>query len=227
MPSCRATTDGRPKRLTYRSDLREAMVCDWTRCATVLMVFSSRACGHHASLFDIVPKLELLMRYTSVAIAAALAMVSISTSLHGQRPDDQIDGKSLALLEQGRAARAAGNVDGAIDLLETAVAVDPRNREAFIALAQVSEARGLPGKAIRLYREALLLEPNDVNALKGQGEALVAKGAVSRAKENLARVKALCKSSCPQATALAAVIAKGPPVTTEQAVPTKSPTMKD
>ena len=132
------------------------------------------------------------MRYTSVAIAAALAMVSISTSLHGQRPDDQIDGKSLALLEQGRAARAAGNVDGAIDLLETAVAVDPRNREAFIALAQVSEARGLPGKAIRLYREALLLEPNDVNALKGQGEALVAKGAVSRAKENLARVRALC-----------------------------------
>ena len=167
------------------------------------------------------------MRYTSVAIAAALAMVSISTSLHGQRPDDQIDGKSLALLEQGRAARAAGNVDGAIDLLETAVAVDPRNREAFIALAQVSEARGLPGKAIRLYREALLLEPNDVNALKGQGEALVAKGAVSRAKENLARVRALCKSNCPQATALAAVIAKGPPVATAQAVPPKSPTMKD
>ena len=167
------------------------------------------------------------MRYTSVAIAAALAMVSISTSLHGQRPDDQIDGKSLALLEQGRAARAAGNVDGAIDLLETAVAVDPRNREAFIALAQVSEARGLPGKAIRLYREALLLEPNDVNALKGQGEALVAKGAVSRAKENLARVRALCQSNCPQATALAAVIAKGPPVATAQAVPPKSPTMKD
>ncbi|OWK32750.1 tetratricopeptide repeat protein [Sphingomonas mucosissima] len=157
------------------------------------------------------------MRYTSVAIAAALAMVSISTSLHGQRPDDQIDAKSLVLLQQGKAARAAGNVDGAIDLLETAVAVDPRNREAFVVLAEVSESRGLPGKAIRLYREALLLEPNDVEALTGQGRALVAKGAVARAKENLARVKTLCKAACPQATTLAATIAKGPPITTAQA----------
>jgi len=167
------------------------------------------------------------MRYTSVAVAAALAMVSISTSLHGQRPDDQIDAKSLALLQQGKAAQAAGNVDGAIDLLETAVAVDPRNRQAFIVMAEVSEARGLPGKAIRLYREALLLEPNDVNALQGQGEALVAKGAVARAKANLARVKTLCKTTCPQATALAAVIAKGPPVATAQAVPPKPTTAKD
>jgi Tfp pilus assembly protein PilF len=168
-----------------------------------------------------------MMRYTSVAVAASLALVSISTSLHGQRPDDQIDAKSLALLQQGKAARAAGNLDGATDILETAVAVDPRNRQAFIVLAEVAEARGLPGKAIRLYREALLLEPNDVNALQGQGEALVAKGAVVRAKENLARVKALCKGNCVQANALAAVIAKGPPVTTAQVVPSKQTVAKE
>ncbi len=167
------------------------------------------------------------MRYTSVAVAAALTMVSISTSLHGQRPDDQIDTKSLALLQQGKAAKASGDLDGATDLLETAVAVDPRNRQAFIVLAEVAEARGLPGKAIRLYREALVLEPNDINALKGQGEALVAKGAVTRAKENLARVKALCKTTCPQANELAAVIAKGPPVTTAQVVPAKPTTAKE
>ena len=105
-------------------------------------------------------------------------VVSISTSLHGQRPDDQIDARSMALLQQGKAARAAGNIDGATDLFESAVAVDPRNRQAFIALAQVAEARQLPGKAIRLYREALLLEPNDIAALTGQGEAMVAKGAL-------------------------------------------------
>lgn len=168
------------------------------------------------------------MRYTSIAVAAALVMVSVSTSLHGQRPDDQINPKSLALLQQGKAARAGGNLDGAIDALETAVAVDPRNRQAFITLAEVAEDRGLPGKAIRLYREALLLEPNDLDALKGQGEALVAKGAVTRARENLARVKALCKNSCPQASALAATIAKGPPpVTTAQVTPPKATTAKD
>ncbi len=167
------------------------------------------------------------MRYTSVAVAAALAMVSISTSLHGQRPDDQIDGRSMALLQKGQAAKAAGDLDGATDMLESAVAVDPRNRQAFIMLAEVAEASGLPGKAIRLYREALLLEPNDINALQGQGEALVAKGAVARAKENLARVKALCKTGCVQANTLAAVIAKGPPVTTAQVVPPKPATAKE
>lgn len=153
------------------------------------------------------------MRYTSVAVAAALAMVSISTSLHGQRPDDQIDAKSLALLQQGKAARAAGNVDGAIGLLESAAAVDPRNRQAFIEIAEISERQGLPGKAIRLYREALLLEPNDVAALKGQGEAMVQKGAVEKAKENLAKIQKLCAAKpCAEGAQLSAVIAKGPPV---------------
>jgi len=168
------------------------------------------------------------MRFSSVAIAASLALVSISTSLHGQRPDDQIDARSMALLAQGRAAKAAGNLDGAYDALESAVAVDPRNRQAFIVLAEVAEQRGLSGKAIRFYREALTLEPNDQTALKGQGEALVAKGAMARAKENLAKLRTLCKTDCAQANALAAVIAKGPPpIATAQAVPPKPTPAKD
>lgn len=156
------------------------------------------------------------MRVTSVAIAAALTLVCVSTSLSGQRPDDQIDARSLQLLTEGRAARASGNLDGATDLLETALAVDPRNRQAFIVLAEVAETRGLPGKAIRLYREALTLEPNDVAALRGQGEALVAKGALAVARGNLAKIRTLCKTGCAEANQLAAVIAKGPPLTTAQ-----------
>lgn len=156
------------------------------------------------------------MRISSVALAASLTLVCVSTSLTAQRPDDQIDARSLQLLAQGKAARAAGNLEGATDLLETAVAVDPRNRAAFVTLGEVAGARGLPGKAIRLYREALLLEPNDVAALNGQGQAMVAKGAVTRARDNLAKIKTLCKGTCPDATQLAAVIAKGPPITTAQ-----------
>lgn len=164
------------------------------------------------------------MRVSAVAVAAALALTSLSTSLSGQRPDDQIDPRSMELVAQARAARAAGNLDGATDLLETAVTVDPRNRSGFLLLAEVAEARDLPGKAIRLYREALLLEPNDTAALRGQGEALVKKGALTRAQENLAKIRSLCKGSCPDAGALAGVIAKGPPVTTAAAVPPQSPT---
>lgn len=166
------------------------------------------------------------MRYTSVAAAVGLTLLTVGTALHGQRPDDQIDARSLALLEKGKAARAAGNLQGATDLIETALAVDPRNRQGFVVLAEVARAQKLNGKAIRLYREALLLEPNDVGALKGQGEALVAKGAVLRAKENLAKIKTLCASkACPEGTSLAAVIAKGPPVTAAQVTPIKPETV--
>lgn len=152
------------------------------------------------------------MRYLSLTAAIGLTLLSVSTSLSGQRPDDQIDARSVSLLEKGKAARAAGNLQGATDLIETALAVDPRNRAAFHELAAIARAQNLPGKAIRLYREALLLEPNDVSALSGQGEAMVQKGAVERAKENLAKIRTLCPKTCAEGTELAAVIAKGPPV---------------
>jgi Tfp pilus assembly protein PilF len=162
---------------------------------------------------------ETIMRVSCLALAGLLATVSLSTSLSGQRPDDQIDARSMQLLTEGRAAKAAGNLDGATDLLETAVAVDPRNRGAFVALAEVADARDLPGKAIRLYREALLLEPNDRAALAGQGTALVHKGALTQARANLTKLKTLCKGQCPEATMLAAAIQKGPPITTAQVDP--------
>lgn len=163
------------------------------------------------------------MRITAISAAVALMTLSVSTSLMAQRPDAQIDPRSIALLEEGKAARAAGNFDGAVDAIESALAVDPRNRQAFVVLAEISQSRGLPGKAIRMYREALALEPNDLAALRGQGEAMVAKGAVEKAKENLAKIRTLCKSQCGDATVLAAAIAKGPPPTataqTDAAVP--------
>ncbi|URW76490.1 hypothetical protein M9980_04535 [Sphingomonas donggukensis] len=164
------------------------------------------------------------MRYLSVTAAVGLTLLSLSTSLSGQRPDEQIDARSLALLEKGKAARAAGNLQGATDLIETALVVDPRNRGAFLTLAEIARTQELPGKAIRLYREALLLEPNDVAALRGQGEALVQKGAVVRARENLARIQKLCPKTCADGTTLAAVIAKGPPVRAAAASPVEPPT---
>ncbi len=160
------------------------------------------------------------MRFFTISAAGALMLLTVSSALQAQRPDDQIDPRSTALVQEARAAQAAGDVDGANDKLESALAVDPRNREAFVLLADIARGHGLPGKAIRLYREALLLEPNDVAALRGQGEAMVAKGATEKARENLAKIQTICGAKgCAEATALAAAIAKGPPVTTAQADP--------
>ncbi|SFR98672.1 tetratricopeptide repeat protein [Sphingomonas jatrophae] len=164
------------------------------------------------------------MRLSPLAAALSLALAATSSAGLSQKPDDQINPRSVAMVQAGEAARRAGNLDAANDALETALAIDARNRGAYVALARVAQAQGLPGKAIRFYREALSIEPNDPAALGGQGEAMVQKGAVERAKANLAKVRTLCKTECAPATQLAAAIAKGPPpaVQTAQAA-TKVP----
>jgi len=164
------------------------------------------------------------MRFSPTALVLALCIATLSSSSFGQRRDDQIDPRSLALLHQAEALRTAGNLSGAQDMLESALAIDPRNRGAYVALGRVAQGQGLPGKAIRFYRDALALDPNDTIALSGQGEAMVQKGAVERARVNLTRINQLCKGNCPPALALNAAIAKGPPaeVVTAQAT-TKVP----
>lgn len=151
------------------------------------------------------------MRLTPIALTVALAAATMASSGLGQRPDDQFDPRSIAMVEQGRAASAAGRHDEAIDLLETALVVDPKNRAAYIALGRVAQAQRLPGKAVRLYGDALRLEPNDVAALEGQGEAYVQRGAIERARANLARIRTICGQTCAPAQQLAGVIERGPP----------------
>ena len=151
------------------------------------------------------------MRLTPIALTVAIALATMASAGQGQKPDDQIDARSVALAQQAQALTAQARYQEATDLYESALAVDPRNRQAYIGLARAAQGLKLPGKAIKFYFEALKLEPNDVNALAGQGEALVQRGAVEKAKQNLERIKKLCTTPCPQATQLAAIIAKGPP----------------
>ncbi|MBA3676356.1 MAG: tetratricopeptide repeat protein [Sphingosinicella sp.] len=151
------------------------------------------------------------MRLTPIALSVALALATMGSAGHGQKPDDQIDARSVAFVRQGEALTTSAQYDAAIDALESALVIDPRNRAAYVGLAQVAQGQKLPGKAVALYAEALKLEPNDPTALAGQGEALVQRGAVERAKQNLEKLHKICKAPCPQATTLSAAIAKGPP----------------
>ena len=59
-----------------------------------------------------------------------------------------------------------------------------------------------------LDREALRLDPNDIAALAGQGEAMIQRGAVEKARRNLVRIEALCTSTCTEAGRLLAAIDK-------------------
>lgn len=151
------------------------------------------------------------MRLTPPAIGVALVLATVSSAGHGQRRQAPVDPRSAALVTQAQGALAAGRLDAANDALETALAIDPENRAAFATLAQVALRQNLTGKSIRLYREALTVDPNDTGALAGQGEALVAKGAVTKARENLARIRTICVNGCADAVRLAGAIERGPP----------------
>ena len=146
----------------------------------------------------------LLIGLSGIALAAPVA---------GQRADDQILPKAVELMHQGQAAMAAGKLEEAENLLETSLAVDPRNRWAYVNLARVAERQHLFGKAIRMTNKALIMEPNDPEALAVQGEAMVEMGATARAQANLQKLQQVCGAKgCPQVAQLSAAITRGPTV---------------
>lgn len=125
-------------------------------------------------------------------------------------PDSQLAPLSLAMAKSGEALLAKGQTQAATDSFEAALAADPRNRRAYLGMARAAEAEGLPGKAVRFYREALEIEPNDLTTLELQGLSLVERGAKARAEANVERMRTLCSGPCPQADRLAAAIIRGP-----------------
>jgi tetratricopeptide (TPR) repeat protein len=124
--------------------------------------------------------------------------------------DSALAPRSVDLVAKGNDLLARNLYGQAIDRFETALAVDPRNIGAYLGLARVAEAQGLPGKAARFYREALGIDPANRDALAGQGIAYLKRGAKPRAEANLERLKTVCGGPCPEATRLAAAIAAPP-----------------
>jgi len=150
-----------------------------------------------------------LVGFAALALAAPVA---------SQRADDQIMPKSAQLEAQARQLMSAGKLELAEDTLETALAVDPRNRGAFVDIARVAQKQHLFGKAIRMTNKALAMEPNDPDAIAIQGEAMVEMGATARAQANLQKLQTVCGGkACPQLAQLSAAITRGPTVASAKA----------
>jgi tetratricopeptide (TPR) repeat protein len=152
-------------------------------------------------------------------LIVGLVSVALASPVIGQKSDDQISPRSVELQRQGKTLLNAGKLEQAEDVLETALAVDPRNRWAFVDLARVAEKQHLYGKAIRMTNKALQIEPNDPDAIAVQGEAMVELGATARAQQNLQKLQTICRQGCPQLSQLSTAITRGPAV----AAATKTP----
>lgn len=158
------------------------------------------------------------MRSLPRLLLVGFAGIALASPVMSQKADDQILPKSVELQRQGRTLMAAGKLEQAEDVLETALAIDPRNRGAFVDIARVAEKQHLYGKAIRMTNKALMLEPNDPDAIAVQGEAMVEMGAVARAQANLQKLQTICaRAACPQIAQLSAAINRGPTVASAKA----------
>ncbi|HEX5259185.1 MAG TPA: tetratricopeptide repeat protein [Sphingomicrobium sp.] len=153
------------------------------------------------------------MQHFPRLLLAGFAAIALAAPVAGQRSDDQIQPKSVQLMHQGEALMAAAKLEDSENALESALAVDPRNRWAYIDIARVAEKQHLFGKAVRMTDKALLIDPNDPDAIAVQGEAMVEMGAIARAQQNLQKLQQICgPKSCSQVAQLSAAISRGPAV---------------
>lgn len=151
---------------------------------------------------------EFLMRFTPAGLALSLVLALTASVSHSATPQ-VLDPRAVLLLDEGRGQLASGDVNGAIDAFEAALAIQPGSTVVLLDLAEATRREGLQGKALHYYREALERDPQNLAAISGEGEALIEKGAVEKAKRNLSRLQTLCGRTCPQTTALASLIARG------------------
>lgn len=162
------------------------------------------------------------MRYTPAAAALAL-LVAVTASTGHSAPPSPLDPRAGSLVSEGRKALAEGRVEEAVDSFEAALAIQPGHVAIYLNLAEATRKQGLNGKALKYYREALKLDPTNQYAIAGEGETLVAKGAVEKARRNLVKLEQLCgNKTCAPAKQLAAAIERGPApqvVTAEQVEP--------
>lgn len=149
------------------------------------------------------------MRYAPVALALSL-IVGVTGSMSTAKSSAPVDPRVEALIRDGRAAMAKGDIGTATDSFEAALAIEPGSPAPLVALADAARRDGLQGKAIHYYREALERDPNNVAAISGEGGAMVEKGALEKARRNLARLEGLCGKGCTETADLAAAIARGP-----------------
>lgn len=149
------------------------------------------------------------MRYYPAAIALSL-LVAVTASVGQARDTAPSDPRVSTLLASGNASLSAGDTETAIGLFESALALDPGHIGTYVALGEAERKANMPGKAIHYFREALSRDPNNLSAISGEGEALADKGAIDRARGNLARLEGLCGKSCSEVQALSTTIARGP-----------------
>ncbi len=100
------------------------------------------------------------------------------------------------------------NWDTAMELLNKAVARDPKNADIHNLMGFTERSRGNFDAAFKHYEQALALNPRHRGAHEYIGEAYLMTGNLAKAEEHLAKLDKLCFFSCEEYRDLKAAVAK-------------------
>ncbi len=98
--------------------------------------------------------------------------------------------------------------DTAVELLQKAMARDPKNAELHSLMGYAERNRGNLDAAFKDYDQAIALDPKNRGAHEYMGEAYLMVGNLAKAEEHLARLDKLCFFPCEEYSDLKAAIAK-------------------
>ena len=158
-------------------------------------------------------------------VPLVLALVALVSASGGSSvAADTLPARAANLEAAGRAALARDMVALATDDFEAALVIAPANTTLLLDLGAAARRDGMPGKALHYYRIVLAREPHNPAAIASEGIALAEKGAIEKARRDLAVLQNLCGDGCPATRDLAAALAQGltPRVLTAEAAKPKS-----
>lgn len=115
--------------------------------------------------------------------------------------------KSVSQYQEAKTLLADGKYEAAVPLLQRTVADDPRNDDAWHDLGYASQRLGRNNEALGYYERALSIRPSRKDTRAQLGELHLALGNLAKAEEQLAQLKQLCPSGCPELQRLEAQVA--------------------
>lgn len=125
-------------------------------------------------------------------VAVVLALFAFSGPVFAIG-DDAAPPPSLA---RAQADIDAGEWTSAIAKLKAIVEADASNDDAYNLLGYAYRKSGNLDLAQRYYSRALKLNPKHTGALEYQGELYLMLGETDKAKANLAKIEAICGTTC-------------------------------
>ncbi len=129
-------------------------------------------------------------------VASIVAVGAIALSLDANAERRQRN------LVAGIRALQAEDFEGAVKQLERAIVADPKSSIAYYNLGRSHRGLGDAVRALKYFRLALLIEPNNFPALREWGETLLAAGKADEARDVLSELEERCGNSCPETSAL-------------------------